>query len=305
MHHSRVENKRIISTAATVIIAVVILAAKYVLSLDIYSLLFTLIGATAVSVVCFKSDIVKRNNYSLPFFFIALIGSCIGVEGGWWQGYTVALLIFTIWSIGLSFHKEEELVWKIFTTMILFAIATLIDGTVIWILPSFIVCLIMFERFTLQNLIAALFGLCTVYASLASVAFITDKFNLLTDYINGILPSFELISLRTVDLITYILTGVYTLISFIVFLSRFNNNGLKFRTTVLFSFSFLLNLILINLFTKHTYNFEPTVLLMLGVLLSWFAENANSKFEKVLFYLYLSLMILTQLCKYFIMVGSI
>lgn len=300
MYYSKVENKRIISIAATIIIAVAVLALKYVLKLDIYSLLFTLIGASVVSVVCYRSDIVKQNK-SLPFFFIALIGSCLGIEDGWWQGYAIALLTFTIWSIGLSFHKEEVLVWKIFTTMSLLAFATLIDGTIIWILPSFIVCLIMFEKFTLQNLIAALFGFFTVYAILASVSYITDHFNLFTDYINGILPSFELISLRTADLIIYITTGIYTLISFIFFISRYNNNSLKFRTTVLFSFCFLLNLILINLFAEHTDNLEPAVILMLGVLLSWFVDHANSKFEKVLFYLYLSLMAFTLLCKYFIL----
>ncbi len=289
------EKQPIISTVATTIITIVwfigmllpVVLGKYELACKIAVPVWFCLCALLITLTCRFVKILS-GNIMLPTLFLVACCGTLGCTDGWYNGLigVITVLIAYIFTLGL--YKSDNTVWRVFDIMLLLSATFFVKQSVIWLIPAFVVGLILFDSFGLKTLMACLFGLGFPFGIVAAYYYLCDDICMFQHYVSDITFSPVFLHLRIADTVAYCCIGIYILCSLFAFYVNFQKHSIQFRSSIIFSY--------IVLFIS-TLAFEPLSLVFASLILAAYTDFKHSKGHKILFYTFIVLMALIFLAK--------
>jgi len=310
MRYTRRSNNSLVSVAQLTIFSVIVAALTiYPLFTQgapiwnpILKIILLCIATSAITFRCRNLSIIRKN-LLFPTFFFFLIGGSIGFETGWWKGYLISALIYIAWLITISLPKDEKSAWKIFTIMFCIGVASIFDRSVVVLIPTFILALQIYNKLTIESIVASIFGFSTTYALTSGVYFILDDFCSYKAILESTSIRYELLRLRISDIIIYSAISFYIIVAFISFSSRYHSNSIYLRSTLLITYILLFSGILEMVFLGACSSVYLLLVMLSSILLSGDAESTSSKARKILFYTIISVVIFTTAAQNFILLN--
>ncbi|MCQ2370002.1 MAG: hypothetical protein MJ007_05955 [Paludibacteraceae bacterium] len=260
---------------------------NYNIELKILAPLFFIVSALIVIWSCYTSNTIKGNLVT-PALFITLCCGTLGYTDGWYKGFICCILVLVSYLITLNFYKSKDTVWRVFDVMLILSASFFVDQSVIWIIPAFIIGFGIFDALNVRNLVACLFGLGLPFGVVAAYYYFCDDICMFQHYITDITINPIFTNLRIADAIVYGCIGVYTLCALVAYALNYQKQSIQFRSSVLFTFIIIL---------LSTLMEEPLTLILVSIPLSIYVERSKSTFHKILFYTFLTTMILIFLFK--------